>query len=96
VTQSCAASGSIHAGHPFLIADRPSHAHAYRWLAAALGQLGRTDEARAVLDKVIETAPAAFRQYAEQRPPWMAQADYDHMLEGLHKAGWQRPSVIQA
>ena len=29
-----------------LIADHPDHPYAYRWLAAALGQLGRTDEAR--------------------------------------------------
>ena len=72
-----------------LIADRPAHPYAYRWLAAALGQLGRSDEARAALDKAIETAPDAFRLYVEQRVPWMGQAVYDHMLEGLRKAGWQ-------
>ena len=72
-----------------LIADRPDHPYAYRWLAAALGQLGRSDEARAALDKAIATAPDAFRLYVEQRVPWMGQAVYDHMLEGLRKAGWQ-------
>ena len=71
-----------------LIADHPDHPFAYRWLAAALGQLGRTDEARVALDKAIEIAPDAFRLYVEQRVPWMRQAVYDHMLDGLRKAGW--------
>jgi adenylate cyclase len=72
-----------------LIADRPDLPHAYRWLAAALGQLGRGNEARAALDKAIEIAPEVFRLYVEQRVPWMRQIDYDHMLDGLRKAGWQ-------
>ena len=72
-----------------LIADHPDHPWAYRWLAAALGQLGRTGEARAALDKAIAAAPDAFRLFAEQRMPWMGHAVYDHMLEGLCKAGWR-------
>jgi adenylate cyclase len=72
-----------------LIADRPDHPYGYRWLAAALGQLGRGDEARAVLNKAIEIAPESFRLYVEQRVAWMAPGVYDHMLEGLRKAGWQ-------
>ena len=27
--------------------------------------------------------------FVRQRVPWMRQVDYDHMLEGLRKAGWQ-------
>ena len=73
-----------------LVADRPDHPWAYRWLAAALGQLGRTAEAREVLDKVIAIAPDAFHLHVQQRVPWVRQADYDHMMEGLRKAGWQR------
>jgi adenylate cyclase len=72
-----------------VIADRPDHPYAYRWLAAALGQLGRSDEARVALDNAIATAPDVFRMYVEQRVPWMGQAVYDHMLEGLRKAGWR-------
>jgi adenylate cyclase len=71
-----------------LIADRPDFPHAYRWLAAALGELARGDEARAALDKAIETGPDEFRLYVEQRVPSMRQIDYDHMLDGLRKAGW--------
>jgi adenylate cyclase len=72
-----------------LIADRHDHPYAYRWLAAALGQLGRSDEARSALKKAIEIAPEVFRLFVEQRVPWMGQAVYDHMLDGLRKAGWQ-------
>jgi adenylate cyclase len=79
-----------------LITDNPDHPWAYRWLAAALGQLGRVDEARAALDKAIEAAPDSFRLFAEQRMPWMRQAVHDHMLEGLRKAGWRAAGETQA
>jgi adenylate cyclase len=72
-----------------LIADHPDHPFAHRWLAATLGQLGRSKEARAALDKAIAIAPDVFRLYVEQRVPWMGQSVYDHMLDGLRKAGWE-------
>ena len=72
-----------------LIADRPDFPLAYRWRAAALGQLGRSDEARAALDKAIAIAPEVFRLYVKQRPPWFRPQDHDHVLDGLRKAGWQ-------
>ena len=72
-----------------LMADRPDHPWPYRWMAAALGQLGRTAEARDVLDRAIATAPDAFHLFVRQRVPWTRQVDYDHMLDGLRKAGWQ-------
>jgi adenylate cyclase len=72
-----------------LIKDRPDFPYAYRWLAAALGQLGRGDEARSALKRAIETAPGAFHLYVEQRVPWMSQPVYRHMMEGLRKAGWR-------
>src|SRR5215472_3914928 len=34
-----------------------------RWLAAALGQLGRTAEAKKALEKAITVAPATFDMY---------------------------------
>jgi adenylate cyclase len=71
-----------------LIADRPDFPHPHGWLAAALGQLGRSDEARAALDKAMATAPDVFRQYVEQRVPLMGQAVCNHIMEGLCKAGW--------
>jgi len=64
----------------------PGHTVTYRWLAAALGQLGLTDEARAALAAV----PAReFDIYVRHRVPWMRPGDYEHMLDGLRKAGWK-------
>jgi adenylate cyclase len=65
----------------------PHYPNTYRWLAAALGQLGRTDEAREALQKAVAVAPAVFEMYVRQRAPWFRPEDHAHMLEGLHKAG---------
>ena len=51
------------------VAQRAIRAHPdfplpYRWLAAALGQLGRIDEARDALRKAIKVSPASFEFYA--------------------------------
>jgi adenylate cyclase len=34
-------------------------------------------------------APAAFDLYVRRPAPWHRPQDYDHMLDGLRKAGWQ-------
>ena len=61
----------------------------YRWLAAALGQLGRIGEAKEALEKAISVLPASFEIYVHRRVPWMRSEDHAHMLEGLRKAGWR-------
>jgi adenylate cyclase len=71
------------------VARHPNVYPAYRWLAAALGQLGRTEDARAALQKALELSPEAFEFYTHRRPPWHRPEDYEHMLDGLRKAGWQ-------
>ena len=60
----------------------------YRWLAAALGELGRTAEAKEALDKAIAISPASFDFQVRQRPLWFRPDDHAHMLDGLKKAGW--------
>jgi adenylate cyclase len=70
------------------IRSYPDFPNPYRWLAAALGQLGRIEEAKQVLAKAIAIAPAAFEMYV-RRVPWMRPEDHAHMLEGLRKAGWR-------
>jgi len=67
----------------------PGYPHAYRWLAATLGQLGRMDEAGEALEKAVTIAPASFDLYVRQRAPWLRSEDHAHMLEGLRKAGWK-------
>jgi adenylate cyclase len=65
------------------------HPNALRWLAAALGQAGRLEEAKQALQDAIAVAPKSFDMYVRQRVPWMRPEDYEHMLEGLRKAGWE-------
>ena len=65
----------------------PEYPNTYRWLAAALGQLGRFVEAKVALEKAIAIAPPAFDMYLRRRPPWIRPEDHAHMLEGLRKAG---------
>jgi adenylate cyclase len=67
----------------------PDYPLNYRWLAAALGQLGRTADANEALDKAIAIAPASFDMYVRRRVPWHRPQDHAHMLEGLRKAGWR-------
>jgi adenylate cyclase len=67
----------------------PNFPPLYRWLAAALGQLGRTDEGREALAKHISLAPGSLDLYIRRRVPWMRPEDHEHMLEGLRKAGWE-------
>jgi adenylate cyclase len=72
-----------------VIHSYPDHPLVYRWLAAALGQAGRIDEAQEALAKAVAIAPASFDLYARRRAPWHRPADHAHTLEGLRKAGWE-------
>ncbi len=71
------------------IRSYPDFPNAYRWLAAALGQLGRSEEAKEALGKAIAILPAAFERNVRNRVPWMRPEDHAHMLDGLRKAGWE-------
>jgi adenylate cyclase len=67
----------------------PEYPNTYRWLAAALGQIGRIVEAKVALEKAIALAPAGFDMYVRSRVPWQRPEDHAHMLEGPRKAGWE-------
>jgi adenylate cyclase len=67
----------------------PEYSVIYRWLAAALGQLGRYDEARRALNHTIQVSPKSFELHVRSRPAWFRPEDHEHMLAGLRKAGWQ-------
>ena len=66
----------------------PGFPQTHRWLAVALGQLGRTEEARAALQKAIETAPRTLELYTVRRPAYFRPHYYSLFLDGLRKAGW--------
>ncbi len=70
-----------------LLRSYPDFPMIYRWPAAALGQLGRTEEAKEALEKAISRAPAAFEMYVRNRAPWFRPEDHAHLVEGLRKAG---------
>jgi adenylate cyclase len=72
-----------------VIRSRPDHPPSYRWLAAALGQLGRIEEARAALEKAVAIGGPSFDMYVRNRAPWWRPESYAHMVEGLRKAGWR-------
>jgi adenylate cyclase len=71
------------------IRSYPDFPNPYRWLAAALGQLGRIEEGKEALQKAIAVVPGSFESSVRNRVPWMRPEDHAHMLEGLRKAGWQ-------
>jgi adenylate cyclase len=82
-------AGAINAARRAIRAN-PGQPLSYRWLAAGLGQIGRTHEARELLhDAEAIVAPLAIDTYLRRRWPWQRQDDHDHMLEGLRKAGWR-------
>jgi adenylate cyclase len=58
-------------------------------LAAALGQLGRSNEARIALDAAIAASPSYFRAVTGSRMAYYRPEDHNHLLDGLRKAGWQ-------
>ncbi len=66
----------------------PHHPIAYRWLAAALGQLDRGNEAMDALRTLQAISPSSFEMYVRQRPKYCG-VEYAPMLEGLRKAGWR-------
>ncbi|MEK9284871.1 MULTISPECIES: adenylate/guanylate cyclase domain-containing protein [unclassified Bradyrhizobium] len=72
-----------------LIRSYPDFPMIYRWFAAALGQLGRTAEAREELEKAVSRAPGAFDMYVRNRAPWFRPEDHAHLIDGLRKAGWR-------
>ena len=65
----------------------PDYTNIYRWLAAALGQLGRRDEAREALEHAV--ASNLFEFHVRSRPAYFRPEDHEHLLCGLRKAGWQ-------
>jgi len=70
-----------------LLRPYPGHPYVNIYLAAALGQLGRREEAAEVLKKAM--ALKSFDVLVRRRPPYTRTEDHEHKLEGLRKAGWQ-------
>jgi adenylate cyclase len=67
----------------------PDFPSPYRWLAAALGQLGLTKDAKEALDQAIRLSSSEFEFQVVNRPRWFRPKDHELMREGLRRAGWR-------
>jgi adenylate cyclase len=62
----------------------------YRWLLAALGQVGQMDGAQGVMREVAAViSPVPLDDFLPRRVPWLREEDHASMLDGLRKAGWR-------
>jgi tetratricopeptide (TPR) repeat protein len=71
-----------------VIRQYPGSMAAHRWLAASLGQLGRDAEAQETLRAFLGMSPYSIKQLTNRAPFFSIEA-YQHMLEGLCRAGWR-------
>jgi adenylate cyclase len=71
------------------VSRHPEFPLTYRYLAATFGELRHLEEAQGALQQVKSISPASFDSYVSARPPWLRPSDYEHLLDGLRKAGWQ-------
>ncbi|MCZ6720127.1 MAG: adenylate/guanylate cyclase domain-containing protein [Proteobacteria bacterium] len=55
--------------------------------ACVLAQLGRTEEARAALERFLELSPGFTAEAARRSMPFRDETDAAHFLDGLRKAG---------
>jgi adenylate cyclase len=67
----------------------PHYPLGWRGLASALGQLGRSDEAREALGQFLALMPGFTEQAARSFITFRDDAVFQHLLEGLRKAGWK-------
>jgi adenylate cyclase len=71
------------------ITDYPGYPVPLKWLAASLGQLNRVDEAREALRQARAAYQTSFDFFTRQRQRWFRPEDWEHMRDGLRKAGWE-------
>jgi adenylate cyclase len=61
--------------------------YVYRFLAACHAQMGRLDEARALVDQSLRLQPRFSLRAWAIFEPYLHRTDLEHMLDGLRKAG---------
>jgi adenylate cyclase len=70
----------------------PNLFQSYTGLMASLGQMGRIDEARAVMAEAQERCGERLRSWMSLPPDKTGELrpeDREHLIEGLRKAGWE-------
>ena len=71
------------------VQEYPTVHFAYRWLAASLGQLGQAREGAKVIDALRRTCAPSIDMDLKRLPATYRREDYEHVMEGLAKAGWR-------
>ena len=71
-----------------LIALKPDYLYGHWHLAGSCGQLGQTGRARSAVGEVLRLNPKFDRAFVEAVAPY-EQADLEHLIDGLRKAGWE-------
>jgi adenylate cyclase len=67
----------------------PHYPLGWRGLANALGQTGRIEEAEQALARFLEMVPGYTSEaVARETAPFREEAEFQHYLEGLRRAGW--------
>ena len=72
-----------------VIALKPEYPYGHWHLASSCAQLGQLDHATAALREVTRLIPNFNRAFVESVQAFQNPADYEHMIEGLKKAGWE-------
>ncbi len=67
--------------------QNPNHAGAFLFLSSGLAHLGRLDEARAVMRRVLEIRPATSVTRQRRRGLYKITSDLEYFLEGARMAG---------
>jgi TolB-like protein len=70
------------------IGEQHHHVRAWQRLAAALGRLGRTDEAEAAFAQVLKLQPDFARPYLQATYPFRNPLHAQMLEDGLRQAGW--------
>jgi len=66
---------------------RPNFVGAYRIYCAALARLGRLEESRGMLERVLRLQPNATLRLLQETVPYAKPVDMEHFLDGLRRAG---------
>lgn len=72
------------------VQEYPTVHFAYRWLAASLGQQGKVTEGATVINTLKRTCALPIDMDLGKLPNTYRPEDYEHLMEGLEKAGWER------
>lgn len=70
-----------------VLESNPAFERAHIWLAAALAEQGRSDEARWEIQQVLASNPDFSIATVKQAYPFRRETDLWHLIDGLHKAG---------